>query len=133
MALRYLFDEHLRGELWRAVGTYNSHAQDPLDVVRVGDPDDLPLSSRDPDILAWAEHAGRVIVSRDRRTMSPTSLLTSPRVMARPACSSSGAAPHSSTCWRFSLKRPAPAIPSNGAIRSYLFHEQVLAVFQSRA
>src|SRR6516225_3753842 len=69
MALRYLFDEHLRGELWRAVGTHNAHAADALDVVRVGDPSDLPLSSSDPDILLWAERAGRVVVSRDRRTM----------------------------------------------------------------
>jgi hypothetical protein len=38
MALRYLFDEHLRGDLWRAVGTYNAQAADPLDVLLVGDP-----------------------------------------------------------------------------------------------
>ncbi len=65
MALRYLFDEHLRGQLWSAVVAYNDQASVPLDVVRVGDPLDLPLSSRDADIIAWAENAGRVIVSRD--------------------------------------------------------------------
>ncbi len=69
MALRYLFDEHLRGQLWSAVVAYNDQASVPLDVVRVGDPLDLPLSSRDADIIAWAEDAGRVIVSRDKRTM----------------------------------------------------------------
>jgi hypothetical protein len=69
MALRYLLDEHLRGELWRAIGTYNAQAADPLDVIRVGDPADLPLSSSDPDILVWAEKAARVVVSRDTRTM----------------------------------------------------------------
>jgi hypothetical protein len=38
MALRYLFDENLRGELWRAVAKYNAQAADLLDVIRVGDP-----------------------------------------------------------------------------------------------
>jgi hypothetical protein len=69
MGLRYLFDEHLRGDLWEAVRFLNGHSHDPLDVVRVGDPDDLPLGSNDPDILVWAELDGRVLVSRDKRTM----------------------------------------------------------------
>jgi hypothetical protein len=69
MALRYVFDEHLRGELWKAIQFHNGRAPDPIDVVRVGDPPDLPLSSKDPDILAWAELHQRVLVSRDKRTM----------------------------------------------------------------
>jgi hypothetical protein len=69
MALRFLLDEHLRGELWKAVQFHNAHTANPLDVVRVGDPPDLPLSSNDPDILVWAELDGRVLVSRDKRTM----------------------------------------------------------------
>ena len=69
MALRYVFDEHLRGELWKAVEFHNDHYPSLLDVVRVGDPPDLPLGSKDPDIVFWAEIAGRVLVSRDKRTM----------------------------------------------------------------
>jgi hypothetical protein len=69
MALRFLLDEHLRGELWKAVQFHNAHAPELLDMVRVGDPPDMPLSSKDPDILAWAELSGQVLVSRDKRTM----------------------------------------------------------------
>jgi hypothetical protein len=69
MALRYLLDEHFRGDLWRAVLSHNAYSAEHIDVIRVGDPPDLPLSTTDPEILRWAESAGRVLVSRDRRTM----------------------------------------------------------------
>ena len=69
MALCYLLDEHFRGDIWDAIQHHNAQAVDPIDAVRVGDPPDLPLASLDSDILAWAERAGRVLVSRDRRTM----------------------------------------------------------------
>jgi hypothetical protein len=69
MALRYLLDEERRGEIGRAILHHNAHALDPIDVVRVGDRLDLPLSTADSKILAWAELAGRVRISRDRRTM----------------------------------------------------------------
>jgi hypothetical protein len=69
MALRYLLDEHFRGDIWSAILHHNAQSVDPIDAVRVGDPPDWPLSTPDTDILAWAEHAGRVLVSRDRRTM----------------------------------------------------------------
>lgn len=69
MALRYLLDEHFRGDLRRAILDHNARSPDAIDAVRVGDPPDLPLSTPDPDILAWAGHAGRVLISRDRRTM----------------------------------------------------------------
>jgi hypothetical protein len=69
MALRFLLDEHFRGDLWSAIQSHNSYASDPIDVTRVGDPPDLPLSARDSEILQWAESAGRVLISRDRRTM----------------------------------------------------------------
>jgi hypothetical protein len=36
-----------------------------IDAVQVGDPPDLPLGSKDPDILLWADRAGRLVVSRD--------------------------------------------------------------------
>ncbi len=69
MALCYLLDEHFRGDFWRAIQDHNAQSADPIDAVRVGDPPDLPLSSPDTAVLAWAEHAGRVLISRDRRTM----------------------------------------------------------------
>jgi hypothetical protein len=69
MALRYLLDEHFRGDLWKGILHHNAQAQDPLNVIRVGDPPDSPLPSTDSQIVAWAELAGRVVVSRDKRTM----------------------------------------------------------------
>jgi hypothetical protein len=69
MALRYVLDENLRGDLWDAIQFHNRHSAALIDVVRVGGPFDLPLASKDPAILVWAENAGRVLVSRDKRTM----------------------------------------------------------------
>jgi hypothetical protein len=69
MAVRYLLDEDFRGELWAAILHHNAGSPDPIDVVRVGDPPDLPLSTPDSDILQWAEASACVLVSRDRRTM----------------------------------------------------------------
>jgi Domain of unknown function (DUF5615) len=69
MALRYLFDENARGALWHAIVRHNAIAPEPLDVVGVGDVDDLPLRSADPDILRWAEREGRVLVTLDHNTM----------------------------------------------------------------
>ena len=69
MALRYLLDEHFRGDIWQAILHHNAQSLDTIDVVRVGDPPDLPLSTPDSDILVWSEQAGRVLISRDRRTM----------------------------------------------------------------
>ena len=69
MALLYLLDEHFRGEIWRAILDHNAGSFNPIDVVRVGDPPDRPLSTPDSEILDWARRAGRVLISRDRRTM----------------------------------------------------------------
>jgi hypothetical protein len=69
MPLRFVLDENLRGgALWHAIQQHNA-AGPKLDVVRVGDPPDLALGSADPDILLWAERAGRILVSRDLRTL----------------------------------------------------------------
>ena len=70
MALRYVLDEHLRGPLWRAVQWHNSSGIFPLDVVRVGDPADLPLGSSDPSLLLWAEREQRILVTHDLDSMS---------------------------------------------------------------
>jgi hypothetical protein len=70
MPLTYLLDEHLRGRLWHALTQRNVGSQQPVDVVRVGDPADLALGSKDPAILLWAEGETRIFVSLDRRTLS---------------------------------------------------------------
>ncbi|HMF13355.1 MAG TPA: hypothetical protein VKE94_13650 [Gemmataceae bacterium] len=54
MPLRFALDENQRGLLWRAVVRHNLAGVYPLDVVRVGDPPDLPLGSADPDVLQGA-------------------------------------------------------------------------------
>jgi hypothetical protein len=67
--IRFLLDEHLRGQLWHALHWHNQRGAYPLDVVRVGDPADLPEGATDPEVLLWAEREGRILVSADRRTL----------------------------------------------------------------
>ena len=70
MAVRFLLDEHLRGQHWRAIGHHNwSSPALTVDAVRVGDPPDLPLGSEDPQILLWCEREDRILVSADASTM----------------------------------------------------------------
>ena len=69
MMLRYVLDEHLRGPLWRAIQWHNSSGVYPLDVVRVGDPADLPLGIVDPALLLWAEREQRILVTHDPDTI----------------------------------------------------------------
>jgi hypothetical protein len=70
MSLRFVLDEHLRGGgLWQAIQQHNASGGYPLDVVRVGDPPDLPLGTLDPDLLLWVEREGRILLSRDFSTM----------------------------------------------------------------
>ncbi len=70
MPLAFLFDENQRGLLWRAALRHNRKSTDHLDIVRVGDPTDLPRGTRDPEILAWAENANRILVTFDKATMA---------------------------------------------------------------
>ena len=75
MPLRFLLDENLRGGgLWQAIQKHNQVGIYPLDVIRVGDPSDLPLGALDPDILLWGERESRILISLDK-----TSLLKSLR------------------------------------------------------
>jgi hypothetical protein len=69
MPLTFVLDEHLRGPLWQAIQRHNQSGGLPIDAVRVGDSADLPLGTRDPEILQWAERHGRILVSLDRHTM----------------------------------------------------------------
>lgn len=69
MPLRYLLDEHLRGPLWNAIRRHNRGGTNVLDVERVGDPEDLPLSTPDPEVLLWAEREDRILISEDKSTL----------------------------------------------------------------
>jgi hypothetical protein len=69
MPLRFLLDENLRGPLWAAIEQHNGKGTDLLDVVRVGDPVDLPLGTPDPDNLCWVEREGRLLITLDKTTM----------------------------------------------------------------
>jgi hypothetical protein len=69
MALCFLLDENLRGPLWHAVQQHNAQGVNVIDVLCVGDPPAPALGTADPDLLLWCEANGRVLVSRDRRTM----------------------------------------------------------------
>lgn len=73
MPLGYVLDEPLRGPLWKAIQWHNVRGIETLDVVRVGDPPDLPRGSLDPALLLWAEREGRILVSLDKSTL-PTHL-----------------------------------------------------------
>ncbi len=70
MPLSFLLDEHLRGTLWRAIQHHNARGVNPLDVVRVADPENLRLGSLDPEILLWADREERILVSEDRKTLA---------------------------------------------------------------
>jgi hypothetical protein len=87
MAIRFVLDEHLRGPLWRAVQRHNARAEDSIDVVRVGDPPDLPLGSDDAAVLAWAERERRILVTCDKNTMPTHSRRTLPEVTGHPGSS----------------------------------------------
>lgn len=67
--IKFLLDEHLRGPLLKACDAHNRESQLKIDVVSVGDFDDLPIGTQDPEILRWAEVHGRVLITRDKRTM----------------------------------------------------------------
>lgn len=69
MSLRFVLDEHLRGPAWTVIRRYNATAESPLDVVRVGELDCVPLGTHDPAILLWAEQEERILVTRDQSTM----------------------------------------------------------------
>lgn len=69
MPLAYLFDEHLRGPFWRAIESHNRNETDIVDAICVGDVTELPLGISDAEILQWAEHERRILVSFDRSTL----------------------------------------------------------------
>jgi hypothetical protein len=68
--VRLVFDEDVPDAVWNAVQAHNALGIDPIDAVMVGKHAGLPKSTKDAILLDWAERAGRVIVSRDRNTMT---------------------------------------------------------------
>lgn len=70
MTAAFVFDEHLRGLYLAAVEQHNDRGAWLIDATEVGEPDDLPTGTPDPDLLTWAEANGRVVVSRDYGTMA---------------------------------------------------------------
>jgi hypothetical protein len=69
MAIRFLLDENIPGQLWTAIGLHNLSPRLPIDAVRVGDPPDLPRGTKDPDLLLWAAREDRVLLTLDKSTM----------------------------------------------------------------
>jgi hypothetical protein len=67
--LIFLLDEHLRGVARRAVRHHNAKSAYVIDAVWVGGPPDLPQGSLDPELLKWADTAGRILISHDRKSM----------------------------------------------------------------
>jgi len=69
MPVAFVLDENARGPLWIAIRAHNQGGAYPIDAVRVGDRPGLPLQISDPEILAWAEQAGRILLTYDESTM----------------------------------------------------------------
>ncbi len=69
MPIAFVLDENARGPLWKAIQIHNQGGIYLIDAVRVGDRPDLPLQATDPEILAWAEKAGRILLTYDESSM----------------------------------------------------------------
>lgn len=67
--LRFALDEHLRGYLFHAIIRESEASGFPIDIVQVGDPPDLPLGAKDPQIVRCAELHRRILISRDRKSL----------------------------------------------------------------
>lgn len=70
MPLRYLLDEHFRGSFWDIIQRHNLQHADPLNAARVGDLVELPLGTKDPEILLWIEREDRILISADKASMA---------------------------------------------------------------
>lgn len=70
MPLRFLIDENLRGRLLQAIAKRNFNSEFPIDAFQVGDSDCPELGTLDIDLLKWAALNGRVVLSRDRETLT---------------------------------------------------------------
>ncbi|MGA2501597.1 MAG: DUF5615 family PIN-like protein [Tepidisphaeraceae bacterium] len=69
MRPRFILDEQLRGLAWKAISRHNHGGGLCLDVTRVADAESPRLGTKDPELLVWAQTAGRIVISDDRSTM----------------------------------------------------------------
>lgn len=71
MGLRYVLDENCCSRsLLGAILKHNSTSgAPPVDLVYVGGPHAPPKGASDLDLLLWAADHGRMIVSKDRKTL----------------------------------------------------------------
>lgn len=65
MKVRFLLDENLSPRLKMAILRFNP----AIDVLRVGDPDTLPLGTLDPELLHYLEISHRLLVTNNRTSM----------------------------------------------------------------
>lgn len=65
MKVRYLLDENLSPRLKMAVLRLNSK----IDILRIGDPNTLSLSSLDPEVLIYLERSQRLLIIDNRASM----------------------------------------------------------------
>jgi predicted nuclease of predicted toxin-antitoxin system len=65
MPLAFIIDENLRGPQSQAIRDHNAAGGAWIDAVEIGDAPTLPLGSKDPDILHWAERNDRILVTQD--------------------------------------------------------------------
>ncbi len=65
MNVRFLLDENLPPRLKVAILRFNP----AIDVLRVGDPDTLPLGTLDPELLRYLEQSQRLLVTNNRTSM----------------------------------------------------------------
>ena len=66
MKIHFLLDENLPPSLKVAILRFNP----AIDVLRVGDPDTLPLGTLDPELLRYLELSQRLLVTNNRTSMS---------------------------------------------------------------
>src|SRR4051812_14842050 len=69
MPLKYLIDENLRGKFMLALLAKARAENVVLDLVESGDQGAPPLGTPDDELLRWAQQAGRVLISLDKRTL----------------------------------------------------------------
>ena len=118
MPIAFVLDENLRGKpLWHAIRHHNLGGALRIDATRVGDPADLPLGSLDPDILAWAERADRIIITEDAATFPAELAAHLRRGQPRRASSSSGPVPRSCRFFSGSSWSWRTISPTSGSTR----------------
>ena len=65
MRVKFLLDENLSPRLKIAVLRLNPN----IDILRIGDPNTLPLGSLDPDVLLYLNRSQRLLITDNRSSM----------------------------------------------------------------